>query len=129
MIVYISSHDKSLAKDMAERMAQDGIPASSTWHVGEVKRTAEYTEADRAEIARRNTGQIAMSDALVLIAADDKVPGGKFVEAGFALAIGMPVAILGRRENILLWHERVRAFETPDQVVQFLKDCEAAEED
>jgi nucleoside 2-deoxyribosyltransferase len=47
-----------------------------------------------------NLAAIRASDLVIVVSDYDKVPGGKFVEVGFAAALGRPVLVLGRMENM-----------------------------
>jgi hypothetical protein len=64
---------------------------------------------------------VISSDALVLLSSPFRVPGGKFVETGIAVGRGMPVFVLGVRENMLMWHSSVQAFNTVEDLIDFLK--------
>lgn len=120
MKVYISSHDKWAALHVARVLADAGHLITSTWHDGPAGRSASYSDAERAEIASRNADQIGTTDALVLVAALDRVPGGKFVEAGIAIGMGKRVLILGARENLLMSHPRVTVYATPEDIAEAL---------
>lgn len=47
-----------------------------------------------------NLEAIRKSDIVILAADYDKVPGGKFVEVGYAAALNRPILVLGRVENM-----------------------------
>lgn len=38
--------------------------------------------------------------------------GGRHVELGVAIALGLPIIIVGPRENLFCWHPNVRQFDT-----------------
>ncbi len=99
MRVYISSHDLDSAESLALALVEAGHEIASTWHA-EGGPKLPLTEADQWEArAARNFDQIDSAGVLVLIAATDRVPGGKFVEAGYAMARGLAVYTLGAVEN------------------------------
>ncbi len=108
MNVYISCHDHRIATDFAGMLAGAGHTIVSTWHTETAPRPDPNDGAEWGEKASRNMGQIGGADALVLIAAPDKVTGGKFVEAGYALCGGVTVYTVGRVENGMLWHPDVK---------------------
>lgn len=122
--VYVSSHDVDRAREVAVAIEASGQVVVSTWHIGDgpAMRSANLTDADKRDKARANCGQIAMADVLVVVAADDKVPGGKFVEAGFAIGRGKSVVVVGRRENILMHHPKVTQV---DDVAAAVEACRA----
>ena len=109
MKVYISSHDIDHAREAAAAVEAAGHSVVSTWHLGSgpMKRAADMTADEMTNKARANAHQIGLCDALLLVASADKVPGGKFVEAGIAIGRGKRVAAWGRRENVLMHHPRV----------------------
>ena len=70
----------------------------------------------RGKIAMRNDGKISESEYLILISDDERVPGGKFIEAGIAIGMGKAVVALGKRENVMLFHENVVLCETKEKL-------------
>lgn len=110
--VYVSSHDIDKAREAAAALEAAGHVVLSTWHLGDgpMRRSAEMTHDEMRDKAKANLHQVNAADVLFLVAADDKVPGGKFVEAGAALGAGKRVVIWGRRENILLHHPKADAW-------------------
>jgi len=63
---------------------------------------------------------VLAADALILLAGPDKYSGGKFVEAGIAIGAGKRVIVIGRRENMLLWHPQVDRVDTVDEAIYLL---------
>lgn len=114
MKIYIASHNQKEAQELAERLTKAGHIITSTWINESFKRTHEYNPADRISIANKDVDEVRKSDALVLISGQDWCPGGKFVEAGVAIGLGIPVLALGHLENMLLWHYRVIAVKDID---------------
>lgn len=92
---YVSSHDVDDARDAADILRAAGHEVVSTWH----DQDAPPLSGTRS---MRNFPQIRSCDVLVLIASDDPVPGGKLVEAGFALGCGKRVLTVGGIENAML---------------------------
>lgn len=110
MKVYVASHDRWAACWVAHCLVLAGHRVVSTWHGAPFGRTEDLSSVEREAIAVRDVEEVVACECLVLVAAPDRYPGGKFVEAGIALGRGKPVLVLGRRENVLLWHPEVRAF-------------------
>jgi nucleoside 2-deoxyribosyltransferase len=105
MKIYIASHDPELAREQARKLVRLGHTITSRWHDGRpFLKTDEYTEQERRKIAFEDWHDVTEADALLLIAGPDKYSGGKFVEAGIAIGQGKAVYVLGRRENMLMWH-------------------------
>lgn len=108
--VYIACHHRDHANALAEQLSAAWHAVSSTWHRDDTPRpAADDAEAWKANAAR-NTREIGNSDVLVLIASPEhiagtgRVPGGKFVEFGYALARCVRVITLGGVENGMLYH-------------------------
>lgn len=121
MKVYIACHSVELVANAAAKLHAAGIIIHSTWHWQEFLPTEQHSESERREIAERDRREVRESDALVLIAGPDKYSGGKFVEAGIAIGSGVPVVVLGRRENMLLWLGEVEAFDEISDVAAYLQ--------
>lgn len=110
--IYVACHDPALAESVANELRRRGHIMTSRWHDGRpFLKTAEHTLQERQHIAETDLADVAAADALVLVAGPDRYSGGKFVEAGFAMGIGIPVYVYGRRENMLLWAPSVLPFE------------------
>jgi nucleoside 2-deoxyribosyltransferase len=110
MKLYIACHDPKLASNVALKLS--GHEITSRWHDGRpFKPTSEHSPAECAAIAQMDADDVTAADAVVLIAGPDKYSGGKFVEAGIAIGQGKPVYVVGRRENMLLWHPLVQEWQ------------------
>ena len=104
--VYICCHHSDPANQLRDALTYAGHEVVSTWHAGPGPRPADTDSAAWQEKADNNFQQITTADALVVIASLDHiarikcVPGGKFVEAGYALGYGgVKVFTLGGVEN------------------------------
>lgn len=115
MKLYVSGHDAAQARALAEKLKAKGHVVLSTWHDTD-ERPELGDSVAWAKNANRNFCQISESYALVLLAGPDKYTGGKFVEAGYAIGQGVPVFILGRTENGMLWSVAVSRFVNEDQL-------------
>jgi hypothetical protein len=88
--VYISCHHPGPANVLAAVLADSGHDVVSTWHRVTDSRPSKGDTGAWQAAADRNFEQIESADAFVLVASaahldgSDRVPGGKFVEAGYA---------------------------------------------
>ena len=116
--LYISSHEVGNARAAAGELSAHGHTVVSTWHrVGEPL----PQEGEWGLRAQDNFNQISKADALVLFSSDGAVPGGKFVEAGYALALETPVYVIGRIENKMLNHPQVKQFKSVQELLGWLE--------
>jgi hypothetical protein len=111
-LVYIACHDSAWAEALALRVRRNpGLEVCSTWHHEPLARTRSIPAVERYSIAARDFCEIGMCHTLILISGPGTYPGGKFVEAGYAIAKGKQVVVLGRLENMMLYHPRVVLYE------------------
>ena len=126
MKVYISCHHPDPANDLAAKLIAAGHQVVSTWHTDLAPRPAAADATGWQPAADRNLDQIIGADALVVIASPDHVsrakcvPGGKFVEAGAAIALAKTVVTCGGVENGMLHAAQVRHAADGDGVVSTL---------
>jgi len=110
--VYISSHDLVEAQKLAEQLKAQGHEITSLWHMvnrEEIPLTQGLVWKQRAV---RNFHCIRDSDCVVLIGGNERYPGGKYVEAGYAIARDIPVYNLGEFGNgMMCFTTRVQTFE------------------
>ncbi len=108
--VYIACHHRDPANALAARLSVAGHTITSSWHCDTAPRPSPDDAATWSANASRNMKEIGNSDVLVLIASTEhiagtgRVPGGKFVEFGYALARCVRVITLGGVENGMLYH-------------------------
>lgn len=121
MRIYIASHSQPEAASLAETLLKWGHEITSRWIKTPLYPTTEYIISDRRRIAQEDVEDVQSADTLVLISGPDKYSGGKFVETGIALALHKNVIVIGRRENMLIWHPRVTAVEDQMQLEAVLK--------
>jgi nucleoside 2-deoxyribosyltransferase len=120
MRVYIASRDRWSGLYLAQLLVAGGHEITSSWLTEPFLPTEQYTPEIRRAIADKDAREVSSSDALVVIACRERVPGGKFVEAGIAIGKGLRVLILGHRENMLMWHSGVQAFDEASEIVAAL---------
>ena len=105
--VYISSHHPDPANELAAALTAAGHDVVSRWHSEAAPRPAADDAAAWQEKAARNLTAVRGAAVLALVAGPDKYPGGKFVEAGYAIGRGIHVVVVGRVENGMLYHPLV----------------------
>ena len=122
--LYVAGYDLNSAKRVAFLLRGAGHTITSKWLDEEFRRTRTYTSDERRQLAQMDIDDVRASDALVLLAAPYRVPGGKFVEVGAALALGKPVYVLGHRENLLMWHGLVTTYDSVESMLDVWKAAE-----
>ena len=111
MKIYISSSNVYAARYWDLFLSKKKHEIVSNWHELEVYETGRSLKADdKSEQCENNLKLIRSADRLLLIADHGFGPGGKFVEAGIALGNGIPVIVVGRIENFLMYHPLVTNF-------------------
>jgi hypothetical protein len=116
MRLYIASKHQDKAAALMAELVADGHEITARWITLDTKFSngvESYTDSERRALALMDEEDVrAAVDGLVLIAEPPEinVPGGKHVETGIALALGRPVFVVGRRENIFHWHPSVNIF-------------------
>lgn len=120
MKVYVAAHCRWAACHVADVLRSVGVDVISSWHGKVFLPTESHNEPERREIAIEDASEVIDCDALVLVAGKEKYSGGKFVEAGIAIGLGKQVVVLGRRENMLLWHPLVVRVDEPEDIVEAL---------
>ena len=127
MKVYISAHSPDVAEEAALFINNNNdnpdihFHVVSTWHSKpRIKKDEQCTDWEMTEKVTVNFCEIEKCDVLVLIAGPYKYTGGKFVEAGYALGLGQPVVVVGRRENFMLFHENVTLCEGLERLAETL---------
>jgi nucleoside 2-deoxyribosyltransferase len=116
MKLYIAGHDQEIANDIASRLSATGHEITASWLFKPFHPTKHHTAEERVDIAVEDFNDIARADALVIISSDRPVPGGKFVEAGIALGLGKKIFLIGDRENMLMWHPKIRQIMNTEEI-------------
>ena len=125
MRFYVAAHDRLLASMVANVITLAGHECTSTWIKNEFSPTDEHTFEERMSIAFEDVEDVCRSDVLVLVSGAEKYSGGKFVEAGIAMGRGIPVIVIGRRENMLLWHHSIMAVDTTEMAAKVITTIES----
>jgi len=109
--VYIAARgeDQSMAKELREDLSQAGIDCTARW----IDQSLANESHDEAEM---DILDVRRADVLLLlkpVASHRTTTGGHHVETGVALAMGMPVVLLGERENVFHHHDTVTVVPFP----------------
>ena len=129
MKIYIASHDKWAALHWAAELSNAGHGIASTWHDVPFTRTDEIAPDDRPAVAFDCVQEIESADALLLLTPHGDCPGGIYAEAGVALSQGLPVFLVGRRSNLMLWHPDVVQCDEVQGVLEAMADASAVSDD
>ena len=124
MKLYVASHSRDAAQKVRDKIVKMGHVCTSRWiDYDEEFEHGDHSVAEKRRLAIMDEADVrAATGGLILIASakGQNVPGGKHVETGLALAYGLPVYVLGRRENIFHWHPRVRVFSGCGQMLAYM---------
>lgn len=125
MNIYIATKLKSVGQEWAEKIQSIGHTVRSTW-MWEDDYGKPKSDSAKRDAAGKCCDEIFLSDALVLIAEPEgeSCKGGKFFEAGFALALGIPVIVVGHLENTMLFHRCIHQASYPYEVKNLLDSFE-----
>lgn len=96
---------------------------SLNWHVTSTWITEDVDNTLTPERAQRDLEQVAHSEILVKLPNTfwKKSTGGKFVEMGYALGLGIRVAVIGSVESIFDLHPRVKPYRIEEDFLEQLK--------
>lgn len=119
MVFYIAGHNQEECRKIRESL-RGVVEIKASWLDGSFGKTDEYSEDQRRQIAATDAAEARSCDGLILVASPYRVPGGKFVEAGVAIGCGIPVYVIGHRENMLMWHPLVIQVDSVDDLIGML---------
>jgi len=97
MKIYLAAcfEQQAEVRTKANQLANLGIECVSRWRFEEGNNTM-----GNAECARMDLEDIRAADMFVVLTDQTSPSGGKHVETGYAIALGKPVMIVGRKENV-----------------------------
>ena len=78
----------------------------------------------RSQFALEDLEDIENSDILIAFTEPPWINGGRggrHVELGFAICLGIEVYVIGHRENVFCWLPTIRFFETFDECLEFMR--------
>jgi hypothetical protein len=111
---YIAAHSQDYAWLLKKEIERRGHQVTARWidDSSFARRTDDTARTASAVMDLEDV--LAGKDGLILLAETEghTVPGGKYVEMGYALALGYPVYVIGSRENTLQWHPGVTWFQS-----------------
>ena len=122
MKFYIAGCNQQTAIALSNELKSLGHDIICTWLTTPFKRTLEHSIEERVAIAKLDAEEVTMADAVVLLESPERIPGGKFVEAGIAIGQGKMVFNIGRRENMLMWHPQVWQCDSVEVLISKLKE-------
>ena len=96
---------------------------TSTWHTVPAPGDADLTDDERQRMAHLDIDDLERADVLVIFGDDPGAyggSGGKFVELGYALGIGLPVVWVGPCAGVFPWHRDVIRCDTWADAVDVL---------
>ncbi len=121
MKLYIACHDQKRARRVAKALRAAGFEITSRWLKQPFGPSETFDHATRVRFAMENYDDVRRSVGLVLVAGPERYSGGKFMEAGFAYALGKPVCILGRRENVQCYGHWIQQVKNVPELVRAFK--------
>lgn len=120
MKIYVAAHCRWAGLYVAGVLQKAGHEITARWLHQPFGATSDYTPEACRDIATQDADDVATADGLVLVAGPDRYAGGKFVETGIALGMSKRVVVIGRRENMLIWHPSIEVVETPEKAAEIL---------
>src|ERR1035437_1318914 len=125
MKVYVACRYERRAEavDLAIYLKSQGHEVTSSWLFSLSKVEGENSFIQMRRYAKRDLVDIKKCDAIVCLT--EKVDsrhgrGGRHVEAGFAMALGKKVYIIGFKENVFYCMPEVKQFVNSDEFKVFL---------
>ncbi len=120
MRIYIAASfaNRERARDIRFDLSLLGIQSTATWIDTHLTEMEALTPERKGREALDDFYDIERSHGLLCIH-DPAVPstsGGYYFEMGYALAIGLPVWLLGPQTSVFHFHPRVRQIETLDEI-------------
>jgi len=124
MAFYIAAHNQNYAWLLKEELERRGHKVTARWITDASFSRKADDDARRIGATMDLEDVLAGKDGLILLAETEghTVPGGKHVEMGYALGLGYPVCVIGRRENTLQSHPQVTWFPTVREFLCSLPD-------
>ena len=123
MRLYVAAHfqDMGDAENVASLLESAGHTVVSDWHRKD-ENESELSISDKIEIAIKDEAQVSESEGLVLLETPHLVTGGKFVEAGICIGRGKPVFLLGKPENVMMYHPNVIECDSKKTMLYAIED-------
>lgn len=122
MKVYLASffNTRSRLLPIRTRLQEMGYEVTSTW-LDEPEGSTDKPSLEASQaFAHRDLTQIADSNLLILDTFDETLRGGREVEYGFAMALGIPTVVVGPRRNV--FHFLTYQFSSWEEALTFMED-------
>jgi nucleoside 2-deoxyribosyltransferase len=110
-------------RKLRDALAVAGVVVTSRWIEGnhEIERDASGEDADRERqrFAEEDLEDINRADVLVIFSPREHFRtgrGGRHVEVGYAIGRGIPIVLVGERENVFHWHSLVTVIALGDDL-------------
>jgi nucleoside 2-deoxyribosyltransferase len=126
MNLYIAGQysQKTYLRTVADQLICDGHFITASWlqeHHPPTVQLHEVADEELRGYAVQDIEDIKASDAMVFFSCEGPTPrGGRHVEMGVALALGLPVYVIGPRENIFMYLPQVTLFTTVEELRRVL---------
>lgn len=134
MNIYIAARYalKDTITKVADALEAGGHKVLSDWHQETYSpdvKVQDLPEVENRKMAYKDILQVRGADAMVFFAEHPDtatVRGGRHVEFGIALERGIPILVIGPKENIFHYVNsgRVRHYESVDEVLMALADLD-----
>lgn len=125
MKVYLSSQYPRLADMRSRAMDLHAIGARtvSSWHDLPDVPDGALTAPDRERMAHMDLDDLERADLMVCFGDEPgayRGSGGKFVELGYAIGVGVSIVWVGPREGVFPYHRDVTHCETWEQALHLI---------
>jgi len=119
---------KEELRNYRELLIKEGVEVTSRWldeHAAPTSQMGEHTTEFYIETANMDIEDIDGAHAVVFFSEDPLVGirrGGRHVEFGYAHAKEMPIYVVGPKENVFHYRDRVYHYETFDKFLKAVKN-------
>ncbi len=106
-------------------LEQHGHVVTSRWINGNHEHTDVNADAERSRFAEEDMDDLAEADVVLWFSEPEKIEGrnrgGRHVEFGAALAFGMPIVVIGRKENVFHYLPEVVHRDNLQEAIEYLE--------
>lgn len=105
-------------REVREKLHRIGHTVTSRWINGEHELLEGRDCAEMARFAQEDIEDLRKADMVLYFVPDSshRQRGGRHVEFGIALALDIPIKVIGPKENVFHWLPQVRHFATLEDV-------------
>lgn len=111
-------------RDVKEILQKENIEVISSWIEGNQLDEVFLSIEERNKIAKRDLTDLSKSEILLWFSETNtakSIRGARHVEFGYALALGIPIYVIGEKENIFHYMSSVKHFENLVDCIEELK--------